>query len=221
MNVKPSLIITAISLGIGVFAPQAKAALITGVTVSTDMGNFDPSQFDLDATVNGVGLPGNTPALTGIHAAFTSTPPNIWAGNQATGNITFDLNDTYDLAGFSFWNYNNASTIGIQGVTVQSSTDGINFTTIPGAPTVFQPTDNPEPEVPEQFSFTPVTASFVQFIVNSNYGNPVATGFAVVQFDGTLPTPPKTPEPTTLLSLMLFGGGLFASKSLANHRSKK
>lgn len=43
MNVKPSLIITAISLGIGVFAPQAKAALITGVTVSTDMGNFDPS----------------------------------------------------------------------------------------------------------------------------------------------------------------------------------
>ena len=134
MNINPGLIITAISLGIGVFA---KAALITGVTASTDMGTFGTNLFDLDTTINGAGLPGNTPALTGIHAARDSNPINTWAGDQFTGNITFNLNDTYNLAGFSFWNYNGGNDIGIQGVTIQSSTDGTNFTTILDAPTEF------------------------------------------------------------------------------------
>ena len=74
---------------------------------------------------------------------------------------------------------------------------------------------------PQLVSFNPVTASFVRFVVGSNYGSSSATGFAEVQFDGTLATAETTPEPSNLLGLMLFGGGLLASKSCANHRSKK
>ncbi|MBD2326942.1 hypothetical protein [Alkalinema sp. FACHB-956] len=40
----------------------AHALLITGVTASTDMASFSGS--NIQNTVNGVGLPGNTPSLT-------------------------------------------------------------------------------------------------------------------------------------------------------------
>ncbi len=212
MNIKQVLTITATSVGLSLFAPHAQAALITGVTVSSDMGVSNSS--NIDNTVNGVGLPGNTPALTGTHAA--GSPANIWAGNAGvfTGNIIFDLNGSFDLAGFSFWNFNRpgdiSSTFGIQSVTVQSSTDGVNFSNIVGAPTVFAQA-NGGPQDPEQFSFSPVNASFVRFVVGSNYGGPF-TGFAEAQFDGTPASPQTTPEPASLLGLMVLGGGLLASK---------
>ncbi|MGK7932495.1 MAG: discoidin domain-containing protein [Microcystaceae cyanobacterium] len=208
MTLKQVLAITATSVGFSLFAPHAQAALITGVTASTDMGTRN-STVDLNSTVNGVGLPGDTPALTGTHAVFSGSPPNTWlsANGTTTGNITFDLGGSFDLAGFSFWNYHQAggATAGIEDVTVQSSTDGINFTTITGAPTVFSIGNNGGTEDPELFSFTPVTTSFVRFVVGSNYGLSFATGFAEVQFDGTPAAPQTTPEPSLLLGLLAFG----------------
>ena len=213
MNFKQTLAITATTVGLSLLGSNAQAALITGVTVSTDMGSLGGT--DITNTVNGVGWPGDVPALTGTHAA--STQGNTWIGSLDSGNtITFDLGDSYDLAGFSFWNFNGVNTAGIQNVTVQSSTDGTNFSTISGAPTVFAQANFDAPQDPELFSFNPVTASFVRFLVGSNYGLTDfgnATGFAEVQFDGTLAATETTPEQGTLLGLMVLGGGLLASKT--------
>ena len=204
MTYKQVLAIAATSVGLTLFAPHAQAALITGVTASTDMGTLG-GFVDLNATVDGSGLPGDTPALTGTHAAFTSSPPNTWLGSSVTGNITFDLGGSFDLAGFSFWNYNGTNTAGIQNVTVQSSTDGVIFTDIVGAPTVFAIGNSSAPQDPELFSFTPVTTSFVRFVVGSNYGSGAGTGFAEVQFDGTPAATQTTPEPGVLLGLLAVG----------------
>ena len=203
LAIKPLVVSTAaLSLMFGV-AQNAQAALITGITASTDMGSNGTNIIN---TVNGQGLPSNTPSLTGAHQ--TATEGNAWLGNQSTGNITFNLNGSYSLDGFSFWNWNNNNLVGIKDVTVQSSTNGTTWTTIAGAPTQFAIAAN-APQSPEQFSFSPVTASFVRFVVSSNWGGSFA-GFSEVQFHGT-----PVPEPSALLALLAFGlGGVSLRKRL-------
>ena len=198
------IVLSTASLGLmlGV-AQKAQAALITGVTASTDMGNVSSSVTN---TVNGAGLPSNIPSLTGLHAVADGT--NAWLGSTATGNITFDLKGSYSLAGFSFWNYNRINfNRGIKDVTVQSSTNGTTWTTIAVAPTQFAIAANAAIN-PQTFSFSsPVTASFVRFVVASNWGS-TATGFSEVQFNGTPAQPPgpqSVPESSSLLALLAFG----------------
>ena len=115
------IVLSTASLGLmlGV-AQKAQAALIPNITASTNMGSAFST--NIANTVNGAGLPSNTPSLTGSHAAATVT--NAWFGTALTGNITFNLNGSYSLAGFSFWNFNGQRTVGIKGVTVQASTNG-------------------------------------------------------------------------------------------------
>ncbi|GCA94069.1 MAG: discoidin domain-containing protein [Microcystis sp. LE18-22.4A] len=203
LAIKPLVLSTAtLGLIFGV-TQNAQAALITGVTASTDMGVVNPADVNIADTVNGRGLPGNTPSLTGNHA--TAIGGNAWlsAPNIVTGNVTFNLNGSYSLAGFSFWNFNrDIFTAGIKDVTVQSSTNGTTWTTIAGAPVQFAIAANAAIP-PAVYSFSPVTASFVRFVVASNWGwTGSNAGFSEVQFDGT---PIPVPEPSSLLALLAFG----------------
>jgi hypothetical protein len=86
--------------------PAQAATLIPGVTASST--TFVNIGFDINNTVNGSGLPGNVPALTGVHSIIDDF--NFWTGNGETGNIDFALNGIYELDGFSFWNPNVAVT---------------------------------------------------------------------------------------------------------------
>jgi hypothetical protein len=159
------------------------------------MGGFNGS--NIQNTVNGAGLPGDTPALTGLHASFNNSPTgNSWISNigTLTGNITFDLGGSYNLSGFSFWNLASGfanTTDGIKDVSILTSTDGSAYTSLTGAPTLFAQGNSIStlPQPPQQFTFSPTTASFVRFAVTSNYGNTNVTGFSEVQFDGTAATP--------------------------------
>jgi hypothetical protein len=184
---------------------NAHAALITGVTASSNMGAFS-SGVDIQNTVNGAGLPGNTPNLIGNHAVGTSD--DVWVSQilTTTGTIDFNLNGSYNLAGLSFWNFNTFTSYGIKDVLIQVSTDGFNFATVSGAPTQFAIADGFVPTAPQQVAFAPVLANYVRFSVLSNYGNEFGTGFAEVQFDGT----PVTPIPTPALLPGLIGMGVAA-----------
>jgi F5/8 type C domain len=197
---------------------NAQAALINGVTATTDMGTLE-SLFDINYLVDGSGL--SSLSLTATHS------PNIYDYNSwvstrgtTTGNITFNLNGVYSLAGFSLWNYSSYNLAGVKDVNVFTSTDGTNFTTLAGAPTQFAIGADDVAEAPERFSFTPVTASYVRFNVLSTQGDSVA-GLNEVQFDGTAASATAVPEPFTIFgTLTAVGGGAALKRRLKGVKSK-
>ncbi|HLX62924.1 MAG TPA: PKD domain-containing protein [Planctomycetota bacterium] len=156
-----------------------------GVTASTNMGSGFST--NLQVTVNGTGL--SSFSLSATHASATATNSWVSTSGTLTGNVTFDLHGSYGLNGFSFWNQDAGGpgaggSSGIKGVTIQSSTDGVNFVTIPGAPTQFNQVTTAVPFPPQLVTFPPVTTSFVRFVITSNWGDPAQTAFCGVLFNG-------------------------------------
>jgi hypothetical protein len=193
---------------------SAQAALITGVTASTDMGEF----FPISQIVDYSGL--STPvSLTSTHAQGANS--NDWASNNIeTGNVTFNLGGTYNLAGFSVWNFNGIDQVGVKDVIIKSSLDGSKYTTIADAPTQFKIGAYAAPESPELVSFTPVLASYVRFAIGSNYGYPGYTGLSEVQFDGEKVTTQAVPEPLTIAGSIAAGAGLISAKLKQRKKQK-
>jgi hypothetical protein len=145
-------------------------------TLSAEFGS------SLVNTINGSGLD-VFPSLSATHAG-TDPGSAFWATLE-TGNIDFDLGAAYLVDGLAFWNANaNGPTqTGIQNVNILSSEDGVTYTAIAGAPTVFTEVTGPTSDA-EQFSFAEVTASFIRFEVTTNYGSPSSIAFAEVAFSG-------------------------------------
>jgi hypothetical protein len=182
-------------------ATHARAAFITGVTASTNMGSGAGS--DIAHIVDGSGL--SSQSLTATHAAGLQS--TSWLSNidTLTGQVTFDLHGAYTLVGMSVWNFNALNTNGVQGVNVSTSTDGVTFTTLSGGPTTFAKGANLASEAPQQFTFGPVVADFVRFNITSNYGSLINTGLSEVAFNSTaVPTGVPAP-PTLLLGLVAVG----------------
>jgi hypothetical protein len=180
------------------------------------------SGSSINHLVDGSGLPGDIPSLMGLHQA--ASPSDAWLSSATTptGNITFNLNGTYSLAGFSLWNFNYGNVGGVKGVTVTTSTDGISYTAVTGAPTQFAIGANIAPESPEQFSFAPVNASYVKFQVLSNYGGFFgSTGLSEVQFNSSSASATSVPEPLTIFgTFMGLGGGAALKRRLKGIKSK-
>ncbi len=187
--------------------PTVLADRITVVTPTTNMGSGFGT--NLQNTVNGVGL--SALSLTATHAG--SFPNNSWVSSTSlTGQITFNLGGLFSVDNFSFWNQNGggpgaAGSTGIQNVQVLLSTNGIDFTPLPGGPSVFARVMGAANLPPQIFSFTAVNATHFRFNVLSNYGDIFNTGFAEVGFNGSPANGAPIPEPTTML---LLGTGLAA-----------
>tara|TARA_R110000787_G_scaffold81036_2_gene175940 strand:- start:97040 stop:98293 length:1254 start_codon:yes stop_codon:yes gene_type:complete len=161
---------------------QAQDIIIPISATTTLSAAFDTS---LDNTINGVGL-AEFPSLSTTHSM--SVFANSFAANNEPGTIDFDLGGSYLVDGFSFWNQNFFGPVpgenGIQEVIISSSNDGITYTPISGAPSIFAKVTCMEcPE--EQFSFPEVTASFIRFDVVNNWGEPTYVGFSEVAFSGS------------------------------------
>jgi hypothetical protein len=161
----------------------------SGVTASSEIG----ATFDRKAAyiVDGSGLSG------GQH---TNAPPDgqiFWlsAGTCCGGvedldpSVTFDLGAAYTIHSFHVWNYNevNLPNRGVNDVSVQYGTTAAlgstvaqitNFAIASGQPT----------DLGEEFDeFTPFSARFIKFDINSNHGDPnIFYGLSEVQFDGAL-----------------------------------
>ena len=216
LTIKTLVLSTAtFGLMLGVAQNAQAATLIPGVTAAT---NNISTQWALINAVNGQGLPGNTPSLTGVHAP--STDGNSWRSEVnptlgTTGTITFNLNGSYNLSGFTFWNLGGGSAEltrqGIKSVTIEySNNGGTTWSTLSGAPSMFAQGTSGSPatsQVAQQFSFASVAATHVRFTNLSNFGgftNPTNNnriGFSEIQFAaGT-----KIPEPSSLLALLAFG----------------
>ncbi|CAN5355963.1 hypothetical protein BH18ACI2_BH18ACI2_00230 [soil metagenome] len=182
--------------------PTVLADRITGVTATTNMGSGFGT--NLQNTVNCVGL--SLLSLTATHAG--TIPANSWVSNTGvlTGQITFNLGGLFSVDSFSFWNQNGggpgfAGSTGIQNVQVLLSTNGIDFTPLPGGPSAFARVMCVTNLPPQIFSFTAVNATHFRFNVLSNYGDIFETGFAEVGFNGSPASAGPIPEPTTMLLL--------------------
>ena len=176
------------------------ASVITGVTASTDLGSSFGSSIANIA--NGVGL--TSYSLTATHNAGTNG--NAWVGSRTVGTIDFNLHGSYAITTMAIWNLNaQFPSYGIKNLTISSSMDGISYTSLAGAPTVFAMGANFTSEPAEIFSLgLATTASYVRFSVASNYGGAAAAMSEVMFATTPLAT---VPEPA---SLALVGVALTA-----------
>jgi len=180
-----TLVLSTATFGLmwGVAQNAQAATLIPGVTASTTITG--QANWNLIDTVNGKGLPSNTPSLTGNHVP--SQTGNSWRSGILTntegttipsGTITFNLNGSYNLSGFTFWNLGNTTeelaNQGIKDVTIQySNNGGTTWSTLSGAPASFAKGlfgTTPLLQPAQQFSFTSVAATNVRFTNLSNFG---------------------------------------------------
>ncbi|MFL0353461.1 T9SS type A sorting domain-containing protein [Xanthomarina sp. GH4-25] len=159
---------------------QSQTVVLNPVSATT---TFTPvAGTQLVNTYNGVGLV-TFPSMTSDHTA-TDNAGNCLVANSITGTIDFDLGGTFPVNGIYFWNQNAggpSTDTGVNGVNFYASTDGVNYTLIPGAPTSIQ-------EVvtflspPETFTFSNVFAAFIRMEVLSNHGDASESGFAEIAF---------------------------------------
>lgn len=162
--------------------------------------------YNISKIVDGSGL--SALSFSDTHDIAANT--NAWAGSlfALTGTIDFNLHGTYDLNRLAVWNFNGASTAGVKNLSILTSTDGVNYSSLVGAPGVFAQGADFASEIAQQFTFTPVTASYVRFNITSNYSSTIFTGLSEVAF-GSVDVP--VPEPSAL-ALFAVGATGFAAR---------
>jgi hypothetical protein len=138
---------------------------------------------------NGSGLTPATPSLSGIHENYTisngvrsALVNNIWPRI-----LLFTLPAVYWVDGLSFWQVTGAEfDSGIRNFTLEYSLDGLSgWLQIPGSPTTFVRGSNNIASGPLQFSWTPVNASYIRFVVTNSWGSQ-RIALLEVQFRGYL-----------------------------------
>jgi hypothetical protein len=186
------------------------AALITGVTATTDMGTFNNGLYSLENLTNGSGL--SSLSETATHNDDFS---NMWISNTdtTTGTVTFNLGNLYSVNSAFVWNYNAdccGLDRGVREMTIETSENGITFNSLLGSVILSQGTG--EPISSDVFNLGNVITRYVRFNILSNYGAPDYTGLSEVQFEGELASiPTPVPEPETGISLLGLGAVALAS----------
>lgn len=141
------------------------------------------------SVTNGSGLNPATPALTGIHELYT-TSNGVQSANHGLifpRTLLFTLPNLYWVSEMAFWQvtgFGGTPTNGINAVTLQYSLDNVSWLTIPGSPSSF-PIGGNSPSNPLLYSWTPVQARFIRFLVNSVWGGG-RIALSEVQFAGYL-----------------------------------
>ena len=166
-------------------------SIIPRVTAKTSISG--QAGWNIVNTVNGVGLPSNTPSLTANHAISAAT--NSWRTNTIPVGtplsiivLEFIFPRAYNLSGFVFWNLSSSlATQGINGVRVEYKTNTGSWTALPEGPAslAIGPTSTTATIPPQTFVFSPVFTTGVRFSNMTNHGGTGANrrlGFSEIQF---------------------------------------
>ncbi|MEM8946597.1 MAG: discoidin domain-containing protein [Planctomycetota bacterium] len=187
---------------------SAYADIVTGVTASTTLGRGGSGP--IRRIVDGSGLPSGF-TFSSLHEGPRTN--NAWvSAPQATpkpdinGQIDFDLGGLYSIDSFAVWNTTFPNEVGVNDISVETSTDGVNFSALVGGPSSFTQgngisTDSQQ--AAEVFTFNQVTASHFRFNILSNFnpglGFPNLVGLQEVAFNGI-----SVPEPSGFVCFGLF-----------------
>ncbi len=204
------------ALSLGMMGTAQAGTIVVPESVSTDITEQFPVTSIIDQSGLSVGytegddfdlyFSGNPTHSSGIGTDFTSV------FGETTGAITFDFGTAKLLESIAFWNFAFPLIIGsaVTSFSLEASltsdfSTSINLGTF--SPTV--PSGNPT--TADVFSEGVVNAQFIRLnILNNNGGTNV--GIGEVLFEEFQPIE-STPEPTSILGLLLMGGaGLLAKR---------
>lgn len=202
------------------FAFPVRAAVIVDPDAAT-ASSAPNSHRQPVKTVDGSGLSDAAIVETGdpVPTTYPTHNTNNQAGwfsidNVAVSNhsLTFELDQSYELMGMYVWNWNyngggTQTNDGIKDVIVEFSNDGTDFSSIGSQSFIFGQAPSANDYAGEGHTFSPVTASYVRFNIQSTFEHASdETGkaaFAEVRFEAV-------PEPA---ALMLVAVGLLAMLS--------
>lgn len=164
------------------------------IAVSSATASSTFFTYNVNNLINGSGLVGTD---------HTGAWENKWLlDGVTTGTVTFDLGSLFKVGSTTVWNYGpgccgeGRSTKDL-GISV--STDGATYTSA-GNFVLNQVTTDPFPG--QSLALNDVSARFVRFSINSNYGDTTYSGLSEVKFYGT-----AVPEAETY-AYALFGLGV-------------
>jgi hypothetical protein len=203
-----------------IFTGGANGALITGLTIQSATIGGNPNMSPSDA-IDGTGLSGGVPALSGTHSTTWSTH---WWGSTKTPQITIDLEGAYSLDMIQIWSHNesgNGPSRGLQEVAIYVAADENEANLIKLITDTTGSHDNASGDfiLPKATGLTDYTgfsldlsgvtnsavisnARLVRIQALNTYGDNHG-GLAEVQFSGT-----AIPEPSMGFMLTLTGLGL-------------
>lgn len=213
-------------------AGSASAVLVAGSIYSPvgatvySGGTADAANSPIGRTIDQSGLV--VPFVSGvtdfdIYTLAVSPSPthsyvaeNEWfsAENESGATVTFDLGHLLSIDRLALWNEDDA---GIGKLNLFYSSDGTNYLALLSG---LSPTNNPSTEdyLPQIFSFSSVTARYVQFVMSEcpqPDGGFQGCGIGEVAFRITPNPTQQVPEPATLA---LFGIGLAGVGALRRRR---
>lgn len=156
---------------------------------STELPGF--GRID-DNLVNGSGLTGIEHDVD-VLAMWLSTGTCCGGTLDTDPFVMFDLGAVYTVDSFRVWNYNEIGALSTRGVKDVKITYGVSSpteTVLPGV-TQFQQATGAVGDTGEVFNtFTPFSARFIKFDIDSNYGDASTFyGLSEVQFEGTATGP--------------------------------
>ncbi|MGK7944687.1 MAG: PEP-CTERM sorting domain-containing protein [Microcystaceae cyanobacterium] len=214
------LTITTATLSLGMMGMAQAGTIVVPNSVSTPILS---EMFPVTNTINQTGLSVGYTEGDDFDTYLSGNPTHTSAqGNDfrsdnvgdTTGAITFDFGIATTLESLAFWNFSFAPSLGnaVTSFSLEASlTSDFSSSTNLGT---FSPTvPSTNPTTAQVFPFAPTNAQFIRLnILANNSGNRI--GIGEVLFEESQDIPP-TPEPSSVLGLLLIGGvGLFAKKRL-------
>jgi hypothetical protein len=163
----------------------------TGVTASSEIAA--PYDRKDDYIVDGSGLTAGSHSQGAEGSAWLSSG-NGFGGIDPDPSVTFDLGAVYVIDSFNVWNYNEAGFLsrGVNSVSVEYGTTAGLGSTVAGITNFAQATGLAGYTGEAFDTFTPFSARYIKFDINSNHGDGNSFyGLSEVQFYG-YPDPPAS-----------------------------
>lgn len=196
MNFKQTL--STIALGASILMASINPAVASEIAVSSVSASSTFHTYNVNNLINGSGISG---------AFHDGNWQNKWITNgTTTGSLVFDLGSAYSVASTTIWNYGTGccgAGRSVKDLGISYSTDGINYSSFANVVLGLPATD---PFLGESLALN-FNARYIQFALNSNYGD-AYTGLSEVKFFSGNIAP--VPEPETY-AMLLAGLGLMGA----------